>query len=54
MKVKDTITGFIETVIEKTSSSWNITQTKRTIKGINCTNWFDMTLKENKNRFQVL
>lgn len=51
MKVKDKLTGFEEEVIEQTSTSWNITQKKRTDKGINCTNWFDMTLKENKQRF---
>lgn len=41
MKVKDKITGKIEMVIEKTTNSFLVTQTKLTETGINCYNWFD-------------
>lgn len=41
MKVKDKITGKIETVLEKTSNSYLVTQTKLTDKGVNCDNWFE-------------
>jgi hypothetical protein len=52
MKVKDNITGKIETVIQTTTNSYLVTQTKLTDKGINCDNWFD----ENtfKKRFEKI
>jgi len=40
MKVTDTKTKKTETVLETTSSSYLVTQTKLTKKGINCTQWF--------------
>jgi hypothetical protein len=40
MLVKDKKTGKIETVIETTGTSYLITLTKLSSKGINCTNWF--------------
>jgi hypothetical protein len=52
--VRDNLTGFDEEVIEQTNTSWNITQKKRTIKGISCTNWFDMTTPFNIERFSKL
>lgn len=54
LRVLDNKTGKEEIIKQKTSTSWLITQTKLTDNGINCDNWFDMTLKENKQRFQLL
>jgi hypothetical protein len=52
MKVKDKITGKIETVIQTTSNSYLVTQTKLTNKGINCDQWFEE--KEFKKRFEEI
>jgi hypothetical protein len=49
MKVKDNKTGKDEVVLETTSNSYLVTQTKLTDKGINCSNWF--TEAEFKKRF---
>ena len=40
MKVRDKQTGKFEEVINKTINSFCVTQTKLTIDGINCTQWF--------------
>lgn len=40
MEVIDTVTGKKEVVLETTSNSFLVTQTKLTDKGINCTQWF--------------
>lgn len=52
MKVKDKETSKIETVINKTTNTYLVTQTKITKKGINCDNWF--TEKDFKDRFEIL
>lgn len=52
MKVKDKVTGKIEVVIEKTSNSYNVTQTRLSEKGINCTNWF--AEKDFVKRFEII
>lgn len=36
----DSESSLTEMVLDKTTNSINITQTKRTDKGINCTQWF--------------
>jgi len=40
MKYLDTKTGKFEELIDVTSNSYCITQSKLTDKGIDCTNWF--------------
>lgn len=52
MKVKDKQTGKIETVINKTTNSFLVTQTKLTENGINCDNWF--TEADFNKRFEIL
>lgn len=52
MKVKDKITGKIETVFEQTSNSYLVTQTKLTERGVNCTNWFEEGTF--KKRFEII
>ncbi len=50
--VIDKQTGKTETVVNQTSNSLEVTQSKLTKEGINCTNWFT---KENFNkRFTTL
>lgn len=51
--VLDTKTGKIEKIIERTSNSLLITQTKVTDKGINCTNWYNMDDRNFKDRFII-
>lgn len=48
MLVLDKRTNKKETLIEATVSSFNITQTKPTKEGINCTQWFT---EESFNKF---
>lgn len=52
MKVKDTKTGKIEVVKERTTNSYLVTQTKLTERGISCDNWF--TEKDFNDRFKIL
>lgn len=52
MKVKDKQTGKIEIVINKTTNSYLVTQTKLTNNGISCDNWFTET--DFNKRFQIL
>lgn len=40
-EVIDMQTGNIETVVNKTSNSFEVTQTKLSAAGINCTQWFE-------------
>lgn len=51
MEVLDKRTGKTEQVLDKTSNSFLITQTKLTDAGINCTQWF--TDKEFERQFEV-
>lgn len=51
-QVKDTDTGMIEKILETTSNSILVTQTKLSIHGINCSNWF--IKKDFDNQFIVL
>ncbi len=37
----DTYTGKVETLLDKTSNSYLMTQTKLTDKGVDCTHWFN-------------
>jgi len=52
MKVKDIKTNKTETIIERTSNSFRVTQTKLNKEGINCTNWF--TQQEFEKRFKII
>jgi hypothetical protein len=52
MTVKDKKTNKIETIVDKTSNSYLITQSKLTDKGINCSNWF--TDRDFKDRFIII
>lgn len=52
MQVLDKLTNKIEMILEETSNSYLITQTKRTEKGINCSNWFDS--KTFNERFKII
>jgi hypothetical protein len=47
MQVLDKRFNKKETIIETTVSSFNVTQTKKSEKGINCTQWFT---EENFNK----
>ncbi len=49
--VVDSHTGKTETVVNATANSYEITQTKLTDAGINCTQWF--TEKEAEKRFNA-
>lgn len=51
-KVLDKKTGKEEAVVGVTSNSYNITRTKTSEKGINCTNWFDE--KRFKENFELI
>lgn len=52
-KILDTKTGKLEEILQKTSSSILITQTKLSEKGINCTNWYNINDKVFKDRFKI-
>lgn len=51
-KVIDTFTGKTETVVNSTSNSFEVTQSKLTEAGIDCSNWF--TAENFKKRFNHL
>lgn len=51
-KVKDKKSGLIEAVTAVTSNSFEVTRTKTSEMGINCTNWFDE--KRFKENFELL
>lgn len=51
MKIKDKKTGKIEIVINKTSNSFEVTRSKLTEAGVNCTNWF--TERDFKDQFDA-
>lgn len=52
MKYLDTKTKKIETLLDKTSSSFLMTQTKLSNKGINCDHWF--SFKDFNERFKKI
>lgn len=49
--ILDTKTGFTEIMIERTKSSYLVTQKKRNPEGINCTQWFNEA--DYKKRFKI-
>ena len=51
--VLDKITKVEETVVNVTDTSVEITRTKLTKKGINCTNWFSFDSKSFKEKFEI-
>ena len=52
MKVIDKKTGKEEEVVDATVNSYNVTQTKLSDKGINCTQWFSE--KDFEKRFEIV
>lgn len=50
-KVRDKQTGKFEKVIDKTENSFNVTRTKLTEDGINCTQWF--TVGDFYKKFEI-
>lgn len=52
MIVKDKITGKVEVVLDTTTNSYLVHQSKLTEAGINCSQWF--TEKEFNTRFEII
>ncbi len=52
MEYVDLETGLTERLLDMTTNSYLLTQTKQTEKGINCANWF--TKKNFLSRFQPI
>jgi hypothetical protein len=52
-KILDKKSGKTETVLDITSNSILLTQTKLTDKGINCDNWFSILDKDFNKRFEL-
>lgn len=50
-QIKDNHTGLTETVVGEYQGNVLLTQKRITEKGINSTQWFDLSTKENKRRF---
>ena len=53
-KIKDLETGKIESIINTTSNSVEITQTKLTEHGINCSQWFEYGDKRFNKHFELI